>query len=123
MHLLDGLQRRPTRPIAIGRGFQVRVEDRLQDQQGGGLHHAIPDHGDSEWPLPSPTWLRHQHPPHWLGTLRLRPHRLPHGGQPPLPPGCLDVLERYAVHARRPPVLLAERVGARYTLSYSRSKR
>jgi hypothetical protein len=38
----DSLQRRPTRPIAIARGFQVRFEDRLQDQQGTGLHHAVP---------------------------------------------------------------------------------
>jgi hypothetical protein len=110
VHLLDRLQRRPARPIAVGRGFQVRFENRLQDQQGGGLNHAIPDHRNSEWSFPTAR-LRNQHPPHWLGTVRPRPQRLPHGGQPPLHPGCFDVFERHAVHARRPTSLLAERVG------------
>ncbi len=111
VHLLDSLPRRPARPVAIGRGFQVRFENRLQDQQGGGLNHAVPDPGNSEWPLASSARLRNQHPPHRLGTVRPRTQRLPHGGQPSLHPCGLDVLERHPVHARRPPVPLGKRVG------------
>ena len=111
VHFLDSLQRRPTRPIAIGRGFQVRFEDRLQDQQGSGLNHTVPDRGNAEWPLPSSARLRNQHPPHRLGAVRLRAQRLLHSGQPPLQTCGFDVLERHAVHPGRPAVLLGERVG------------
>src|SRR5262249_23302742 len=110
VHLLDGLQRRPARPIAIRRGFHVRFEDRLQNQQGGGLNHPIPNHGNAEWPLPNAARLRNQHPPHRLGTVRLCPQRLLYGGQPLLQTCRFDVLERHAVHTRCPTVLLGERI-------------
>src|SRR5712692_1133817 len=58
-----------------------------------------------------PPRLRNQHPPHWLWTVRLSSQPLLHCGQPSLPPLSLDVLERHPVHARRPAVLLAERIG------------
>src|SRR2546426_6231097 len=72
VHFLDGLEPRPTRPISIGHGFQVRFEERLQDQQGSGLDHAIPDHANSEWPLPSSARLGNQHPLYCLRPVRLR---------------------------------------------------
>src|SRR6202051_4892646 len=65
VHLLNRLQRRPPRSIAIGRGLQIRFEYRLQDQQGRGLHHPVPNDRDPQWPLPA-SRLRNQHPPHRL---------------------------------------------------------
>src|SRR5262249_60619447 len=50
-------------------------------------------------------------PPHGLNTFRPRPPAPPSAGRP-LPHPCrFDVLERHAVHPRRPAVLLAERIG------------
>ncbi len=60
---------------------------------------------------PHPTRLRNQHPPHRLRAVRLRSQRLLHCGQPSLQPCPFDVLERHPVHARRSPMLPAERIG------------
>src|SRR5207245_2462808 len=109
IHPATALRRPPPRPIAIGRGFQVRLEDRSQDQQRGGLHHPVPNRRNPERPLAA-TRLRNQPPPHRLGAVRLSSQRLLHCGQPSLQPFSFDVLERHAVHARRSAVLLTERI-------------
>ena len=43
MHRFDRVGPAPARPIAIGRRVEIRLEDRLQHQLGGGLHHPVPD--------------------------------------------------------------------------------
>src|SRR4029077_1530720 len=60
---------------------------------------------------PPPPRLRNPPPPPRLRAVRLRAQRLRDGGQPWCPPCCFDGLERRPVHPRRPPVLLAERIG------------
>jgi len=42
-HRLDRLVRAAVRPIAERRGFQLRLENRLQHQFCRGLHHPVPD--------------------------------------------------------------------------------
>ncbi len=111
VHFLNRLRGRAPRPVAIGRGLQVRFEDRLQDQQSGGLDHPVLDRGNTKWPVSDPARLGDQHPPHRVRTVRLGAQRLLHCGQPPLYPGRLDVRERHPVHAGRAPLLLAEGVG------------
>ena len=65
VHFLDRVRPAPLRPVAESRGVEVRLEDRLQHQLGGGLHHAVPDRRDAEWPLAA-TGLRDHHPSHRL---------------------------------------------------------
>jgi hypothetical protein len=41
----------PPWPVALGCGVEVRVENRLQRQLGGGLHYPVPERRDTERPL------------------------------------------------------------------------
>ena len=65
VHFLDRVGPAPPWPVAIGRGIEVRLEDRLQHQLGGGLHHPVPDRRDAERPLAAAGLWDH-HPPHRL---------------------------------------------------------
>jgi hypothetical protein len=84
MHFLDRVRPAPLWPIAIGRGVEIRLEDRLQHQLGGGLHHPVPDRRDAEWPLAA-TGLRDHHPSHRRWSVGLHDEVLPDRGEPRLP--------------------------------------
>jgi hypothetical protein len=43
VRFLDSVNRASARTIAIGIVFEIRLEDRLQHDLGGGLNHTIPD--------------------------------------------------------------------------------
>jgi hypothetical protein len=43
VRFLDGIDRATTRSIAIGAVLEVRLEDRLQHDLGGGLNYPVPD--------------------------------------------------------------------------------
>ena len=100
MHFLDRVRPAALRPIAVGRGVEIRLEDRLQHQLGGGLHHAVPDRRDTERPLAA-TGLRDHHPSHRCGSVRLRDQILPDRREPLLPAGRFDHGEGDPVDARR----------------------
>jgi len=42
------------RSITISTGFQIRLEDRLQHQLGGGLHHPVPYRRNPQWSFATP---------------------------------------------------------------------
>ena len=70
VHRLDRIDAAAARSVAIGSGFEVRLEDRLQHQFRSGLHHAVPDRRDAKWPLAA-AGLRDHHPSHRLGLVCL----------------------------------------------------
>ena len=81
MRFLDRIDRATTRSIAISTVLEVRLEDRLQYDLGGGLNDPAADSGNSERTLTSP-WLRDHHPPHRIGPVRLRNEFLTQARQP-----------------------------------------
>ena len=84
VHFLDRVAPLRARPVAIGTVLEVRLEDRLQHQLGGGLHHPVPDRRDAERPLAA-AGLRDHHPPHRRRPVRLR-RPVPPAGPPATPP-------------------------------------
>jgi hypothetical protein len=110
MHLLDCVRSAPSRTVSIGTGIEVRLEDRLQHQLGGGLHHPVPDRRNAERPLTA-TGLRDHHPSHRLGPVRLRTQIIPETGKPPFQPCRLDHRERHPVHPGRTLVRACQVVG------------
>ena len=98
MHRLDRIDAAAARSVAIGSGFEVRLEDRLQHQFRGGLHHAVPDRRDAEWSLAA-AGLRDHHPSHRLGLIRLGSQFRLDAGQPVLQPRRLDRREAHAINA------------------------
>ncbi len=90
--------------------LQVGLEDRFQDQQRGGLHHAVADRGNPQRPL-LPVRFRQVDPPDRLRLIPFRSQFLRQFVQPPLHAVLLDVLERLAVHAGRSAVGTALRPG------------
>src|SRR5688572_22346800 len=110
VHFLDRVRPAALRSIAIGRGVEIRLEDRLQHQLGGGLHHAVPDRRDAEWPLAA-TGLRDHHPSHRQGSVRLRDEVLPDRREPLLPAGRFDHRESDPVDAWRALVGTRQLVG------------
>ena len=110
VHFLDRVGPAPLRPVAKSRGVEVRLEDRLQHQLGGGLHHPVPDRRDAEWPLAA-TGLRDHHPSHRLGSVRLRDEILPDRREPLLPAHRFDHREGDPVNARRALVGTCQIVG------------
>ena len=89
VHRLDRVGPAPSRPIAIGRRVEIRLEDRLQHQLGGGLHHPVPDRRDAERPLAA-AGLRDHHPSHRCWPIRPCSQVLPEAGEPLLQPCRLD---------------------------------
>jgi hypothetical protein len=60
-HRLDRIARAASRPVAERGRIQIRLEDRLQYQFRGGLHHAVPyrRHTPSELHyIPIDLWVR-----------------------------------------------------------------
>ena len=99
VHRLDRIDAAAARSVAIGSGFEVRLEDRLQHQLRGGLHHAVPNRGDTEWPLTA-TGLGDHHPSHRLGLVRLGPQFRLDADQPVLQPCRRDRRVAHAINAR-----------------------
>jgi hypothetical protein len=110
VHLLDRVSPAPPRPVAVGRGIEIRLEDRLQHQLGGSLNHPVPDRRDAEWPFAAAR-LRDHHPPHRFRPVRLRDEVLPETGKPLLQPSGLDRREGDPVHPRRTPIGARQSVG------------
>ena len=110
VHFLDRVRPAALRPIAVGRGVEIRLEDRLQHQLGGGLHHPVPDRRDAERPLAA-TGLRDHHPSHRRWPVRLHDEVLPDPGEPLLQPCRFDHREGDPVHARRALVGARQLVG------------
>src|SRR5437879_10580927 len=54
MHFPDSIMRAPLRSVTIGTRFQIRLEDRLNQQFSGALNHSVPNSGNSEWALAAP---------------------------------------------------------------------
>src|SRR5579875_3367229 len=100
VHFLDRVLGAALRSVTISTGFQVRLEDRLQHQFGGGLHHPIADRGNTERPLPAPR-LRDHHPEHRLRLVLLGAEFVPEFRQPLPPPLRFDLLEALPIDARR----------------------
>src|SRR5215510_4862773 len=97
MHRLDRVGPAPPRSIAMGRGIEIRLEDRLQHKLGGALHHAVPNCRNPEWSLAA-TRLRDHYPPHRCRPVRLRDELVSDLGEPLLQPRRLDHRERDPVH-------------------------
>ena len=70
MHFPDSIMRAPLRSVTIGTRFQIRLEDRLNQQFSGALNHSVPNSGNSEWALAAPG-LGDHHPSHRLWSIRL----------------------------------------------------
>src|SRR5262245_54870332 len=100
LHLLDGIQRAAPRPVGILLRLQVRLEDRLQDEQCRRLHDTILDRWNPQRSLLA-VCFRNVHPTDGLRTIRLLSEFLRHFTQPLLHTVRFDVRERLAVHARR----------------------
>ncbi|MBP1779200.1 MAG: hypothetical protein H6Q86_5211, partial [candidate division NC10 bacterium] len=63
------------RAEAVGARLEVRLEDRLQHQAGGGLHHSVSNGGDAGGPL-APAPLGDEDPPDGIGPVGGRPEFL-----------------------------------------------
>ena len=110
MRLLDRIDRAAARAIAIGVVLEVRLEDRLQHNLGGGLDHPIPNRRDAERTFAAPR-LRNGRPPHRIGPVRLRDEVLAQARQPRFHAQSLDLLKGYPVHPRRARIGAGERIG------------
>ena len=106
----DGVVRTPFWPVAIGLRVQVRLEDRLDHQLGGGLRHTVPNGRDAERALTA-AGLGNLHPSHRLWPAALRAQVLLQASQPLLTALGFDLLKRYAVHSSRAAVGLRQPVG------------
>ena len=106
VHFLDRVSPAPPWPVAIGRGIEVRLEDRLQHELGGALHHPVPDRRDAERPLAAAGLWDH-YPPHRLRPIRLRDKLLPESAKPLLQPRRLDLRKGDPVHPWRTPLARA----------------
>src|ERR1700688_2295631 len=109
MHFPDGVLRTPLRPVPIGIWLQIRLEDRLHHQLGGGLHYPIPYRRNAEWSFPAPGLWDH-HPPHRLWLIRPIAQLLPDTGQPLRQTSRLDLLEALSIYARRSLIGARQRV-------------
>ena len=110
VRFLDSIDRAAARAIAIGAVLEVRLEDRLQHNLGGGLDHPIPYRRDAEWTFAAPR-LRDRHPPHRIGPIRLRDEFLAQARQPPLHAQRVDLFEGHSIHTRRTRIGAGQRIG------------
>src|SRR5438045_703300 len=62
IHFPDSIMRAPLRSVTIGTRFQIRLEDRLNQQFSGALNHSVPNSENSEWALAAPGLGDHHHP-------------------------------------------------------------
>ena len=68
---LDRVARASFGPVSVPAVLEVRLEDRLQHQFGGGLRHPIAESGNAQRALPA-SRLRDYHAPHRRGPIRHR---------------------------------------------------
>ena len=101
--LPDGVQGTSLGPIGVLLRWQVRLEDRLQDQDYRHLRHAVSNRADAQWPS-CPIRFREVHPTHGLGLVRLASQVTRQFVQPAFHAIRLDVVEGLAVDPRRPTV-------------------
>src|SRR5512133_1321913 len=111
MDFFDRVGSTPLRAIAVGAGVEIRFEERLKHQFGGGLYHPIPYSWNAEWPLAVTPGLRDHHPSHRCWSVRLLDQVLPDAGQPLFQPVCLDHREAYPVHPWRSLVRARQFIG------------
>jgi hypothetical protein len=100
VRFLDRIDRAAPQAIAIGAVLEVRLEDRLEHDLGGGLDHPIPYRWDAKRTFAAP-WLLDRRPPHRIGPIRLRNEFLAQAREPRFHARRLDLLEGHPVHARR----------------------
>src|SRR6266568_2368731 len=110
VRFLDGIDRAATRPIAISTVLQVRLENRLQHELGGGLNDPIPNRWDAERAFPA-SRLGNLHPPHRLGPIRLRNEILAQALQPSFHARRIDLFEGHPVNTRSSRVGAGQRIG------------
>src|SRR5208337_1000949 len=110
VRFLDGVDRAATRPIAISAVLEVRFEDRLQHNLGGGLDHPIPDRRDAERTFAAAR-LGDRRPPHRIGPIRLRNEFLAQARQPYFHARRVNLLEGHPVNARRSRIVAGQRIG------------
>ena len=110
VRFLDRIARAAARAIAISGILEVRLEDRFQDELGGGLNHPIPDRRDAERAF-APSRLRDHHPPHRIGPVRLRNEFLAQARQPRFHALRVDLLESRSIDSRPSRIGAGERIG------------
>ena len=85
--------------ITVSRVLQVGLEDRLQHDLGGGLHHPVANGWNAERTLAIATGFGDHHTPHRIGPVRLRNQFLAQARQPSFQAFLLDLRKGYPVHA------------------------
>jgi hypothetical protein len=125
MDCLYRVQGTAARTVGILFRLEVHLEDGLQDSHHGCLAHPICDSRETEG-TQSPRLPRfgNLHPPHGVGTIRLRSEGFRQFTQPPRPPIRFDIRNRLVVPPGAPPLAAYSReanssTSARYTLSYN----
>jgi hypothetical protein len=113
VNLLHCLQSAALGPVAIGRLIKVGLEDRLEDQLDGRLHHPISDRGYPKGSLPRPSRLGYPYPPDGLGLVGARSYLLSQVPKPLLNPFALDLLEALPIHPGRTTTHPTEPIGMR----------
>jgi hypothetical protein len=101
--LRHGLVRVLLRPEAVGARLEVRLEDRLQDQDGGRLDYSVPHGGDAEGPLPALP-LGDHYTPDGIGSVGVRPEFLGQTREERTDPVRLDGGDGDAIHSGGAPV-------------------
>ena len=110
VHSADRIARAPLGAVAMGAVLEIRLEDRLQHQFGGGLRHPVPNRGNAERTFAA-AGLRDRHPSHRLWPVGPRDQILAQPGKPLLDARRLDLFEVDPVHARRARVVTGQRIG------------
>ena len=102
-YLLQRLMRRASRPKPIGAILEIRLEDRLQDQQGGHLHHSV-SHCRYTQGSQFPVRLGDVDAPYRLRPVGPAAQRFLEILQKSLHPARprFDRFDRHAIHAGRP---------------------
>ena len=117
LRFLDRIDRAAARSIAIGAVLEVRFEDWLQHDLGGGLNHPIPDRRDAERTFAA-TRLGDRRPPHRIRPIRLRDEFLAQTRQPSFNTRRVDLLEGHSVHAWHARIGASQRIGVpKYVLA------
>ena len=102
-YLLQCLMRRASRPEPVGTILEIRLEDRLQDQQGGHLHHSV-SHCRYTQGSQFPVRLGDVDAPYRLRPVGPAAQRFLEILQKSLHPARprFDRFDRHAIHAGRP---------------------
>ena len=101
LHRVERLVRVPPRTESVRTTDEIRLEDRVDHQQHGGLRHAVPQRRDAERP-PTAVGLRNVDAAHGLRMVAMLPQVLREGLQPaPLPTRLgIDGRPGDAIHTR-----------------------